>query len=71
MTCKCGNEARYINELGEFCCATCPLKGDLDSIRLTDVPPLLSWCRDLQTYLDTGSFSMGELASIIGRGPKR
>lgn len=50
MTCKCGNSARYINERGELCCGICPLKEGLDSIKLSDVPKLLSWAREFLPY---------------------
>lgn len=49
MTCKCGNEARYINERGELCCSLCPLKEGLDSIKLNDVPKLLVWARRFES----------------------
>lgn len=75
LNCRCGNAARYINELGEFCCAICPLKSDLDAVRLSDVPLLLQWCRNLQFDMDTMGEEQDEnvieLACIIGRGPKR
>lgn len=46
-TCSCGNAARYINERGELCCAICPIKQGIDSIRLIDVPRLLAFARKL------------------------
>lgn len=47
VKCKCGNDARYVNEHGELCCSLCPLKEKIDSIQLAKVAPLLAWCRDL------------------------
>jgi hypothetical protein len=73
MNCKCGNSARYINSLGEFCCAICPLKEGLDSVKLASVPDLLKWCRDfLDIYyegiMDTyGGYDVEILKDAIGR----
>lgn len=39
--CTCGNEARYLNERGELTCAICPLKENVKSWRLIDVPAML------------------------------
>jgi hypothetical protein len=49
--CACGNVARYINELGDLCCGTCPVRNRMDSIRLADVAPLLAATRNLVEYL--------------------
>lgn len=49
MTCCCGNTARYINERYEYCCSLCPIGEGLDSIRLSDVKALHTWC---VTYLN-------------------
>lgn len=48
MTCSCGNEARYIDIDGAFRCGVCPIKAGRDSIRISDVPRLLGFARDLQ-----------------------
>lgn len=67
MTCAyrgCGNDARYVNDRGELCCATCPLKASDDSIRLSNVPALLAWARRYARYLDA---TPSELRSIIGK----
>jgi len=48
VNCACGNAARYIDDMGIFTCAICPLKAGRDSIRLTDVPALLKWVRMFQ-----------------------
>jgi hypothetical protein len=53
MNCACGNEARYINARNELCCALCPLKENVDSIRLSDVPALLAWARDHVARIDS------------------
>lgn len=45
MICACGNSARYVDETGALTCALCPLRSGRDSIRITDVPALLKWCR--------------------------
>jgi len=66
MTCSCGNTARYIDETGALTCAICPLKSKRDSIRLMDVPALLSWARK---YLAVEHATNEELRSIIGRKP--
>jgi hypothetical protein len=34
MNCKCGNEARYINERGEMCCGICPIREGIISTKL-------------------------------------
>lgn len=52
MNCKCGNAARYINASGELCCATCPLKEHVDSIKLASVPQLLVVTRELMFWID-------------------
>jgi hypothetical protein len=84
MNCKCGNAARYINELGEFCCALCPIKEGLDSIRLSNVPALLSFVRHLlvgefSPYVDgwqpngpilQGAENRRSLRAIIGKDPR-
>lgn len=66
--CKCGNEARYITEHGEFTCALCPLGDGVDSIRLSDVPALLRFARRLVNANDY--LYDAEIREIIG-GPRR
>ena len=39
----CGNAARYITQDGALSCALCPLKLQLDSLRLDDALPLVRW----------------------------
>lgn len=51
LKCACGNTARYIDDHGEFCCGICPIKNGRDSIRISDVPQLLSWARITIDYL--------------------
>jgi hypothetical protein len=51
LKCECGNEARYIDDRGEFCCGICPVKTGRDSIRISDVPQLLGWARITIEYL--------------------
>jgi len=74
MLCACGNAARYINELGELCCGICPLKQGLDSIKLGDVPQLLSWARIMLGYL-TGRnehIPAGDsIKAVLGQRPAR
>ncbi len=82
-TCSCGNAARYINEHGELCCAICPIKQGLDSIKIASVPALLAFARKLlvgegSPWID-GHQPHGpilqidryraELREIIGRAP--
>lgn len=78
VTCKCGNAARYMNARGELCCAICPLKEGIDSIKLDDVPKLLAWARNLVERpirhlrdLDDVALAVGELIDIIQRRPPR
>lgn len=73
VTCKCGNAARYINERGELCCGTCPIKQGIDSIKLDDVPKLLAWARRLDTHAETSlgfhAADVFELREIIQSRP--
>lgn len=74
MTCQiqgCANQARYIDETGAMVCGICPLKLGLDSIRIMDVPLLLTWARN---YLASPAYSSGPtwadaLRAIVGRKP--
>lgn len=43
----CGNKPRYIDEHGELACGVCPIKAGIDSIRISDVPKLVGWARDV------------------------
>jgi hypothetical protein len=73
MKCQCGNEARYINSLGEFCCAICPLKAGLDSIRLSGIPELLTWIRQYLYFMSRHNSPWGTsgLECIVGRDASR
>ncbi len=51
LKCACGNTARYIEDHGAFTCGICPIKNGRDSIRISDVPQLLSWARITIEYL--------------------
>lgn len=70
----CGeNEARYINERGELVCGTCPIKSGDDAIKLSDVPALLKWCRQVLcggTMRESGGSSFEALRNILGKKPK-
>lgn len=79
VLCKCGeNAARYMNERGELCCAICPLKEGIDSIKLDDVPKLLAWARGLIEFCQQDNIEipkltyrlLGELIDIVQRTPK-
>lgn len=67
--CSCGNDARYINELGELCCGVCPIAQGLDSIKLSDVPALLKWSRRVLEGGFMGGSSFEALRHILGRKP--
>lgn len=41
MHCACGNFARYVNERSELCCALCPLRQNIQSWRILDVPGMI------------------------------
>jgi hypothetical protein len=70
--CACGNAARYIDEKGELCCAICPIKNARDSIRLSDVPDLLRWCRTFIESNKGSDTSIVDLRYIIGaRGDQK
>lgn len=74
MTCQiqgCSNQARYIDETGAMVCGICPIKLKRDSIRIMDVPTLLTWARN---YLESPAYSSGPtwtdaLRAIVGRKP--
>lgn len=70
----CGeNEARYIDEYGRHVCGTCPIKGGLDAIKISDVPALLKWCRQVLrggTMREQGGSSFQALREILGKKPK-
>lgn len=73
MTCAyvgCGNTARYIDEDGTLCCATCPLKAGKDSIRLSNVPDLLAWARRRLASPVRFDGTDAELRAIIGRNAR-
>ena len=80
LECACGNAARYLNERGQFCCATCPLKQGIDSIKLADVPKLLAWARawserepdyaDPMVFREQAKLGIRELRDILPRAPK-
>lgn len=69
MNCKCGNTARYVDELGRLTCGTCPIANGLDSIRLADVPKLLAWARRHLRGPHCFDGSDQALRDIIGRAP--
>lgn len=63
---NCSNEARYITAVGNTC-ALCPIRYGIDSIRMSNVPALLAWCR---TYLDEHPERRADrdaLRAIIGK----
>ncbi len=75
MTCKCGNEARYIAVTGALTCAICPIRAGVDSIKLASVPDLLREVRGLLSNLvsvETDSSTderARRIRAIIGRAP--
>lgn len=67
-TCKCGNAARYVDQNGALTCGICPIKAGHDSIRIIDVPALLSWARQLvytADSLDPGEAIPGSVIDLI------
>lgn len=42
VNCPCGNFARYVNERSELCCALCPLRQNIESWRILDVPDIIA-----------------------------
>lgn len=69
----CGNDARYIDALGRLCCATCPIKLGIDSIKITAVPELLAWARaNAERWANMDGdrrTAASEVRAIIGRRP--
>ena len=65
VTCRCGNAARYIDLLGHLTCGICPLKNNIDSIRIADVPKLLAWARCFQRMGSAAGLS--DLGEILGK----
>lgn len=64
MLCKCGNTARYVTQNGTLTCAICPIKDNLDSVKLATIPEFLAWAR---RYLDFPWLgAREELAEILG-----
>lgn len=63
------NAARYMNERGELCCATCPLKEGVDSIKLDDVSKLLVWARSALVR-GVDAKHLEALADIVQRRPE-
>src|SRR5690242_7717011 len=67
MKCACGNDARYIDEDGNFCCAICPIMQKKDAIKLASVPALLKLVREDTDYM---SIELGrKFDEIVGRKP--
>jgi hypothetical protein len=67
------NEARYIDEHGHLVCGTCPIHYGDDAIKISDVPALLKWCRQVLrggTMSESGGSSFEALRNILGRKPK-
>ena len=48
--CACGNYARYINERDELCCALCPIRERIESIKISDALRLWDWCTTHVTH---------------------
>ena len=69
--CRCGNGARYINSLGELTCSLCPLKHRMDSIRLADVPALLTWARVWAANSNPLDPEVAIVRSILGKDVSR
>lgn len=69
LECACGNAARYLNERGQFCCATCPIKEGIDAIKLVDVPKLLEWARKFDNLHRDHPWHQS-LVDIIQQRPK-
>jgi hypothetical protein len=71
-TCACGNAARYVNERGQLSCAICPLKEGIDSVRIADIPELLSVARSLIKHGDSQHVGAQcrQLRTLLGKAPK-
>lgn len=69
LTPDCSNEARYVNARGELCCAICPLKEGIDSIRIREIPLVLKYLRNM--IQNDGRATYPWLCELIGREPRR
>lgn len=73
--CACGNVARYVDDRGLLTCGTCPIREGRDSVRISDVPALLAWCRGHLSTPGDGVVpsnrrpSADDLRAILGRKP--
>jgi hypothetical protein len=72
----CGeNEVRYVNEYGQTCCGICPIKHGLDSIRISDVPKLVAWARDIVNahrsvgYTELDRCDIEAASELLGQKP--
>ncbi len=62
----CTNEARYIDEHGQFMCGICPIKYGADSLRFEDVGRLIVWARNILDGGTMGGSTFRELSALIG-----
>lgn len=67
---QCSNEARYIDEFGQLMCGICPIKFGADAIKLSDVPALLAWCREVLAGGTMNGSSFQALRNILGVKPE-
>jgi len=74
----CGNEVRYVDEHGRLTCGVCPAKANIDSIRISDVPKLVGWARDVARvalahkppgYVDLSRGDLNALGELIRIDP--
>ena len=73
--CACGNLARYVNERDEVCCAICPIKEGIYSIKRTNAADLWMLSKEYiygQAYgslANPGVDTMYALLAIHNSGP--
>jgi len=63
------NEARYVDDTGALVCGTCPITAARDSIRISDVPSLLTWAREVLAGGIMGGSAFASLHRIVGNKP--
>lgn len=66
----CTNDARYIDEFGQFMCGICPIKYGADSLKFEDVGQLILWAREVLDGGMMGGSSFKALRAIMGTKPE-
>lgn len=67
---ECDNDARYLDEHGQFMCGTCPIKYGADALKFEDVGRLISAVREILDGGFMGGSSFERLRAIMGAKPE-